>query len=96
MGCQKKAAGAARGIANGLHRFRPHHFHYRLNQGTGRKVLPRTAFDIFSVFLQQSFVDIPLHINIQPAPCFIVDQLNDSLEFGGILNPVLGFSEDHT
>ena len=70
--------------------------HNCLDQGTGRKVLPRAAFDIFSVFLQQPFVDIPLHINVQPAPRFIVDQLNDSLEFGRVLDPVLGFSEDHT
>ena len=56
--------------------------------------MTRAAFGVFGVFLQQAFVDVSLHIGIQAAPGFVVDELNDPLELGGVLNLVLGFSED--
>ena len=95
IGSQEKSAGAACRIADGLHRLRFHHLHNRLNQGTGREVLTGAAFGIFSVLLQQTFVDVPFHIGIQAAPGLIIDELNDALEFGRVLNLVLRFSEDY-
>ena len=94
VGCQKETAGAARRIADGLHRFRSHHFHNGLDQRARGEVLTRAAFGVLGVFLQQALVDVSLHIGIQAAPRLIVDELNDSFEFGGVLNLVLGFSED--
>ena len=74
---------------------RSHDFDNGLDQRTRGKILPGAALRVLGVFLQQALVDVTLHIGIQAAPGFIVDELNDAFEFGGVLNLVLGFSEDY-
>src|SRR5581483_1914561 len=59
---QQEAAGAARRIADFLHRPGLHHIDDGLDQGAGRKILARAAFGILGVLLQQPFVGVALDI----------------------------------
>jgi len=92
--CQQKAARAAGWIANTLPRRRAHYIHNRLDERPRGEVLPRSRFGILGVLFQQALVNLALHVNVQPDPGFAVNQLNQALQLGGVLNAVLRLAED--
>jgi hypothetical protein len=95
VGSKQEAASAAGGVADGHSWLGPHNLNDCFDKRARGKVLAGTAFDIFSVFLQKSFVNFALNVYVQANPGFGIDKLNKALELGWILNPALGFAEDN-
>ena len=76
--------------------FWSHHLNHRLDEGTWGEILACAAFDIFGVFLQESFINFAFDINIHSHPGFPINEIDDALELGRVLNFVLRFAKDHT
>ncbi|MBV6467963.1 MAG: hypothetical protein PGMFKBFP_03336 [Anaerolineales bacterium] len=91
---QKEAARAASRISNGFAGFRSQTCHHCFNQRPWREVLPCAAFGVLSIFLQQPFVNLPLHICTHGAPLFLVNHVNEFVEFGRVLNLVLALGKN--
>ncbi len=78
VGTQKKTAGATGRVGNGLHRLGAHAGHHRLDQRARREILPRAAFGVFRILLQQPFVQVALGVGVQADPVFRVDHLHQA------------------
>ena len=92
--CQEEAAGAASRVANGVAGLGLHHIDHRLDERAGREVLARAGFDVLGVLFQQPFVDVGLDVHIEAVPVFAVDEADEALELGRVLNAVLRLAED--
>jgi hypothetical protein len=86
---EQKAAGPARGIADGLPDARLHHLDHRLNQRPRREVLAGAALHLLGVAFEQAFVDRPLHIDAEAEPLLPVDQGNEALQLRRVADLVL-------
>ena len=91
---EQEPARARSGIANGLTGLRTHDIHNRLDERTRREVLTGSALGILGVLFQQTFVNLPFDVDVQPDSGFAVDQFNQAAELGGVLDLVLRFAED--
>ena len=94
VGDEEESARATGRIANGFTGLGAHDLDHGLNQWSGGEVLSSPAFGVFGVFLQQTFVDVAFNIGIQANPGFVVNQLDQAFELGGVLDFILGFPED--
>jgi hypothetical protein len=56
--------------------------------------LAGTGLDVLGVLLQQTFVDVGLDINVQPDPHFPIDEVDETTQFGRLLNLILRFAKD--
>ena len=69
---QQETARAAGRIADRHLRLGPHHIDHRRDERARREVLPRAAFHVLGVLLQQPFVSVALHVGGQArttVPC---------------------------
>jgi hypothetical protein len=94
VGAQKKAAGAAGRVGNGLHRLGPHAGHHRLDQRAGVKYWPAPLLVSSAFFCSRPFVQIALGVGIQADPVLGVDHLHQARELGRVLDLVLRLEED--
>ncbi len=91
---QEETARPTGRITDGHPRLGVHDFHHRLDQRTRREVLPGAALGVFGVLLQQAFVDFALDVDVQSHPGLFVDQGDQALELGRVLDAVLRLAED--
>ena len=91
---QQEAARAAGRIADRLPRRWAHDIDDRSDQRTRGEVLARARLDVLGVLLQQAFVDFALDVDVEADPRFAVDQLDQALQLGRVLDFVLGLAED--
>ena len=93
--CSKeKAAASTAGVSNRLFRFRAQTGHHCFDERAGCKILPCTTFYVLGVLLQQTFVDLALHIGGHGYPVFLVDHLHHAVQDGNIADFVDGPFED--
>lgn len=93
-GREQKARRAAGRIVDRLVWLRIDHLHHRLNDRARREVLAGAGFHVLRVAGQQALVDIALHVDRQAEPDLAVDEANEALQFGRVLDLVLGLQED--
>ena len=53
-----------------------------------------TAFGIFGIFFEQSFIDTAFDVRSHEALLFFINEVNEFEEFGGVLDFVLAFGKD--
>ena len=94
VGGEQEAAGAAGGVADGEAGGGAHDVDDGLDERAGGEVLARAGLGILGVLFEQAFVDFALDVQVHADPGFAVDQLDQALELGGVLDAVLGFAED--
>ena len=63
-------------IADSHSGFGLHDFDHRFDERARREILPGAALGVFSVLLQQAFVNFALDVDVQTHPGFFVDQGN--------------------
>ena len=95
VGSKQETTGAAGGVADGGSCLRSHDFNDSLDERPWGEVWTGAAFNVFCVFLQETFVDIALNVYVQANPGFSIDELNKAFEFGGVLDSALRFAEDN-
>src|SRR5439155_26006442 len=97
---EKETAGAASWIADrewqsAFGRLRLHYIDNCADEWTWGEVLARTALDVPSVLLQESFVGVAFHVGIERRPFFLVDQISDQpAQLRGVLDFVLRLAKD--
>jgi hypothetical protein len=74
IGDEKKATRPTGRITNSFAWFGLHDFHNGFNQGSWGEVLSCSVFDVFSIFLEESFINGSFDIYIEAKPGFIVNQ----------------------
>ena len=94
MGREQESARAGGGVADGLSRLGVHDFHHGLDEGPRGEVLARAALGILGVLFQQAFVDLALGVDVQPDPGLAVDQGDQALQLGRVLDLVLRLAEN--
>src|SRR5438876_3555863 len=100
MSGEKKAAGAARRIANckwlsAFGRLRLHYIDDGADERARSEVLTGAAFHVLGVLLQETFVSIALYIGIERRPFFLVDQVSDQpAQLRRVLDFVLRLAKD--
>ena len=77
---EKETAAAAAGVRDGFHGLRTDTAHHGPDEGPGREVLPCAAFHVLRVFLEQSLIDLALHIGGHGHPPLLVDHLHDAVQ----------------
>ena len=93
--CSKeKAAASTAGVSDRFFRFRAQTGHHCFDERAGCKILPCTTFYVLGVLLQQTFVDLALHIGGHGHPVFLVDHLHHAVQDGNIADFVDGPFED--
>ena len=91
----QEAAGTAGGVDHRFPRLRSQALDDPVNQRPGREVLAGPALGVTGIPFQQPFVGITLDVGAEDHPALLVEQVGDqSLEFGGILDLVLGLAEN--
>ena len=95
MGGQKKAPGAAGGVAERVCRCRSGAIHDRLDEFSGREILPRPLRAFGGALREQPLVDVALHIRLHRHPLLGLDQIHDqAAERDGVLDFRLRLLED--
>jgi len=77
MSGQEKAARAASGVAERVCRCRSGAIHDRLDEFSGREILPRTLRAFRSALREQTLVDVALHVRLHRHPLLGLDQIHD-------------------
>ena len=80
--CKEESAASAAGVCNGFEGFGTDTGDHGTNEGSRSKVLACSAFYVFCVFLEESFVYFSFDIRGEGGPGFSVDHLNDFGEDG--------------
>ena len=90
---EQEAAGAAGRVADRLTDVGVHHLDHGLDQRAGRKILARAAFHLPGVALQQALVNRTLDVDVDAHPGLAVDQADEALQLGGIVDLALGLEK---
>jgi len=93
-GSEQKPAGAAGGVMDRLARIGIDDRHDGLDQRARGEVLPGAGLHLLRVAFQEALVDRALHIDAEAEPAFAVDQANQPLQSGRVLDFVLRLQED--
>ena len=72
----------------GFHGLRTDTAHHGPDEGPGREVLPCAAFHVLRVFLEQSLIDLALHIGGHGHPPLLINHLHDAVQDGGVADLV--------
>src|SRR5271157_3081994 len=95
MSVQEKAPRAASGIAERVCRCRSGAIHDRLDEFSGREILPRTLRAFRSALREEPLVDVAFDIRLHRHPLFGLDQIDDqATERNGVLDFRLRLLED--
>jgi len=95
MGGQQEAPCAAGRVADRLAGLGCHGIDDGGDQGAGGKVLTSASLHIGGILFQQSLVGIPLDIDTEARPLFLVDEVhNQAAELGRVLNLILSLAKD--
>ena len=93
--CRKeKAAATAARVSNGLIGFRAQAGNHCLDERARGKILSCAAFYVLCILLQQSFVNLALHIRGHGDPFFLVDHLHHTVQDGDIADFIDSALED--
>ena len=65
---EKRTTGAARRITDRVVRLRLHDIDERADKRTRSEVLPRAAFHVLGVLLQEPFVRVAFHVGVERRP----------------------------
>jgi len=94
MGGQQEAPCAAGRVADRLAGLGCHGIDDGGDQGAGGKVLTSASLHIGGILFQQSLVGIPLDIDTEARPLFLVDEVhNQAAELGRVLNLILSLAK---
>ena len=77
MSVQEKAPRAASGVAERVCRCRSGAIHDRLDEFSGREILPRPLRTFGGALREQPLVDVALHIRLHRHPLFGLDEIHD-------------------
>lgn len=94
VGGEEESAGSAGRVNDGFSRLGVDAFDHCLDEGTGREVLSGSAFCVFGVLFEESFVDVAFDVGGHGDPVFTADDADDFGEFGGVADFVLCSGED--
>lgn len=93
IGRQQEPARAAGGIAHGLAGLGIYNFHHGVDQDARGEILAGPALHLARVALQQAFIDGPLGVDVDPHPGLAVDQADQPLQLGRVVDLALGLQE---
>lgn len=94
VGREEEAAGTASWIGDRFARLGSHASDHRLDERTRRKVLARARLCVLCVPFKNALVNVAFHIGIKRGPRDVVHHLDQTREFGGILDLVLRLGEN--
>ena len=95
MSGQEKAPRAASGVAERVCRCRSGAIHDRLDEFSGREILPRTLRAFGGALGEQPLVDVALHVRLHRHPLLGLDQIHDqAAQRDGVLDLRLRLLED--
>ena len=77
---EEKSPAAAAGVRNRFHRLWADAGDHRLDQRARCEILACAGFYVFCVFLQQTFIDLALHVRRHGDPFLPVDHLHDPVK----------------
>ncbi|HMO94890.1 MAG TPA: hypothetical protein PKD27_02145 [Tepidiformaceae bacterium] len=93
VGCEQEASGTARRVADRLAGLGIDDLDHGLDEGAWCEVLARAALHLARVPLQQTLVDRALHVHVHAHPGLAVDEADETLELGRIVDLALGLEE---
>ena len=91
---EEEPPAAAAGVRDRFHRLRADTGDHRLDQRAGREILARAGFYVFGVFLQQTFINLALHVRRHGDPFLPVDHLHNPVKDRGVADLVDRTLED--
>ena len=65
-----------------------------LDERARREVLPGPALGVLGVLLEQALVDLALDVHVEPVPHLGVDEADEAVQLGRVLDLVLRLAED--
>lgn len=93
VGGQQEPTGPTGRVADGLRGLRVDHLDHGLDERPRGEVLARPTLHLAGVPLQQALVDCALYVHVHAHPGLAVDQADQALELGGIVDLALGLEE---
>lgn len=93
---EEETTGSACRVNNGFSWLKVDAFDHCPDEGAWSEVLSSSAFCVFGILFEESFIDVPFDVGGHGDPVFAADDADDFGEFGGVADFVLCSGEDFT